>query len=139
MKKKSKQSFKRVQYILIGSYSNKLFCDFLTPLRWRNSNSDSQTLFCLVFCIEYSRVFLFLQNMGSVACDSEGDDVQIVEEVFVVDVVSHNEIPQDQFDKIVVIGENIETETTETCLENQLQNFRLQDHDYTSDSYEVSF
>ena len=34
--------------------------------------------------------------MGSVVGDSEGDDVQIVEEVFVVDVVSHNEIPQDQ-------------------------------------------
>ena len=50
----------------------------------------------MVFCIEYSRVSIFLQNMGSVVGDSEGDDVQIVEEVFVVDVVSHNEIPQDQ-------------------------------------------
>jgi len=69
--------------------------------------------------------------------DGESDsDVQIVEEVFLVDVVN-TEITQDQFDKIVVIGENIETETPETCLENQLQNFTLQDHDYSADSSKV--
>ena len=76
--------------------------------------------------------------MESLVGDS--DDVEIVEEVFVVDVVN-NEIPQDQFDKIVVIGENIETEKPETpekCLENQLQNFTLQDHDYSADSFKVS-
>eukprot|EP00092_Neocalanus_flemingeri_P060122 GFUD01072022.1.p1 GENE.GFUD01072022.1~~GFUD01072022.1.p1 ORF type:complete len:582 (+),score=158.62 GFUD01072022.1:30-1748(+) len=57
------------------------------------------------------------------------DDVQIVEEVIVVDVVN-KQIPKDQYDKIVVIGENV-NEVSETFIENKLKKFTLQDHDYT--------
>eukprot|EP00092_Neocalanus_flemingeri_P046856 GFUD01052882.1.p1 GENE.GFUD01052882.1~~GFUD01052882.1.p1 ORF type:complete len:583 (+),score=160.60 GFUD01052882.1:371-2119(+) len=57
------------------------------------------------------------------------DDVQIVEEVIVVDVVN-KQIPKDQYDKIVVIGENV-NEASETYIENKLKKFTLQDHDYT--------
>ena len=62
------------------------------------------------------------------------EDVQIVEEVIVVDVVN-NEIPQDQYDNIVVIA----TETSfATAPENKLRKFTLQDHDYTVHSSKVS-
>ena len=78
-----------------------------------------------------------METNAKLFSDSD-EDVQIVEEVFVVDVVN-NEIPQDQFDKIVVLGENTAHETTETCcLENRLERFSLQDHDYTADSSKVS-
>lgn len=80
-----------------------------------------------------------MENSRRFFSDSD-DDVQIVEEVIVVDVV-HNDIPQDQFDEIVVIGESVEEatktcteETSETCLENKLRKFTLQDHDYTANS-----
>ena len=78
-----------------------------------------------------------METNAKLLSDSD-DDVQIVEEVLVVDVVN-NEIPQDQFDKIVVIGDNTTHETTETrCLENRLERFTLHDHDYTADSSKVS-
>ena len=83
-----------------------------------------------------------MENSRRFFSDSD-DDVQIVEEVIVVDVV-HNDIPQDQFDEIVVIGESVDEakqtcngEATETCLENKLKNFTLQDHDYTANSSKV--
>ena len=83
-----------------------------------------------------------MENSRRFFTDSD-DDVQIVEEVIVVDVV-HNDIPQDQFDEIVVIGESVEEvkktcteEATENCLENKLKKFTLQDHDYTANSSKV--
>jgi hypothetical protein len=83
-----------------------------------------------------------MENSRRFFNDSD-DDVQIVEEVIVVDVV-HNDIPQDQFDEIVVIGESVEEaeqtcteEASETCLENKLKKFTLQDHDYTANSSKV--
>eukprot|EP00092_Neocalanus_flemingeri_P065909 GFUD01080223.1.p1 GENE.GFUD01080223.1~~GFUD01080223.1.p1 ORF type:complete len:579 (-),score=160.71 GFUD01080223.1:70-1806(-) len=57
------------------------------------------------------------------------DDVQIVEEVIVVDVVN-KQIPKDQYDQIVVIGENV-NEASEIYIENKLKKFTLLDHDYT--------
>ena len=76
-----------------------------------------------------------MENSRKLFSDSD-DDVQIVEEVIVVDVVNE-EIPQDQYDEIVVIGESVE-EATEICLENKLKKFTLQDHDYTTTSSKVS-
>ena len=70
-----------------------------------------------------------MEKSGKCVSDSD-DDIEIVEEVIVVDV-SSEEIPKDQYDKIIIIGETVE-EATETCLENKLKNFTLQDHDYTA-------
>ena len=69
---------------------------------------------------------------------NSGEDVEIVEEVIVVDVVN-NEIPQDQYDNIVVIAtETSFAKAPERSLENKLRKFTLQDHDYTAHSSKVS-